>query len=180
MQIPTYLILIYLACSAALSGLGVALVSRAARPSATDMNTQRALGYLLALLEILPALRRLTFAPRHFLIGGLLSGFFGGLAGMQGALRSAFLVRAGLSKQQFVGTGAAIACLIDITRLGVYLPAIRSAPLDRGLLTAAALAAIAGAVLGSLLLEKVSARFIEASVAALLFCVAAGLASGLL
>ena len=33
------------------------------------------------------------------------SGFFGGLSGMQGALRSAFLARAGLSKEAFVASG---------------------------------------------------------------------------
>ncbi|MEJ0085137.1 MAG: TSUP family transporter [Pseudomonadota bacterium] len=140
-------------------------------------------GFLLAafaVIEILPALRNLTFARRHFFIGGLLSGFFGGLAGMQGALRSAFLVRAGLTKEQFVGTGAAIACLIDITRLGVYLPAIRSAPLERELLAAAALAAIAGALLGSKLLGKVTLATVQVMVAVLLLVVAAGLVSGLL
>jgi uncharacterized membrane protein YfcA len=131
-----------------------------------------------ALAEIVPRLKALTFAPRHFVIGGILSGFFGGLSGMQGALRSAFLVRAGLTKEQFIGTGAAIACLIDASRLGVYWPAIRSAPLERGLLSVAVAAALVGAILGSLLLKKVAARSVEMLVAVLLFVVAAGLVSG--
>ena len=97
---------------------------------------------------------------------------------MQGALRSAFLVRAGLKKEQFVGTGAAIACLIDISRLGVYLPAIRQVQLDLGLLTIAMLAGVAGAVLGSLWLHKVSVRSVERLVAALLLLFAMGLVSG--
>jgi uncharacterized membrane protein YfcA len=133
-----------------------------------------------ALLETAPAFRRLRIAPRYFAAGGFISGFFGGLAGMQGALRSAFLVRAGLSKEQFIGTGAAIACLVDITRLGVYLPAIRTAPFDRAIAVSAAGAAIAGALLGSLLLTKVSTRRLETLVAICLVMVGAALAAGLL
>jgi uncharacterized membrane protein YfcA len=135
---------------------------------------------VFAVVEIVPAFRDFTFSRRHFTVGGLLSGFFGGLSGMQGALRSAFLVRAGLTKEQFIGTGAAIACLIDISRLGVYLPAIRSVPLDGGLLTAAALSAIAGALLGSRMLGKVTLAAVQRWVAGLLVIVAAGLMSGLL
>lgn len=43
---------------------------------------------------------------------------------MQGALRSAFLIRSGLSKEQFVGTGVIIAFLIDVSRPGVYVPTV--------------------------------------------------------
>jgi hypothetical protein len=46
---------------------------------------------VFALFELLPSLRKLTFSNRHLVIGGLLSGFFGGFSGHQGALRSAFL-----------------------------------------------------------------------------------------
>ena len=46
---------------------------------------------------------------------------------MQGALRSAFLAKSGLSKEQFVATGAMIAFLIDISRLLVYVPAFVAA-----------------------------------------------------
>jgi len=140
-----------------------------------------AIGLLLgafALAEVVPAVKSPAFAPRHFVLGGMLSGFFGGLSGMQGALRSAFLVRAGLGKQQFIGTGAAIACLIDLSRLGVYWPAIRSAPIDRRMLGVAVCAAIAGALLGSLLLKKVTMRAVESLVATLLFAVAGGLVCG--
>ena len=49
------------------------------------------------LADLLPVTQGLSFSPRYLPLGGALSGFFGGLSGMQGALRSAFLVRAGLS-----------------------------------------------------------------------------------
>lgn len=54
------------------------------------------------------------------IIGGVLSGFFGGISGHQGALRSLVLSKTSLSKQQFVATGVVIACCVDIVRLFLY------------------------------------------------------------
>src|SRR5687767_8360267 len=48
-----------------------------------------------ALMEVVPSLKKLDFGKNLF-VGGILSGFFGGLSGNQGALRSAFLMKAGL------------------------------------------------------------------------------------
>ncbi|MGL4423479.1 MAG: TSUP family transporter, partial [Gemmataceae bacterium] len=121
-----------------------------------------------------------TFGPEYMPIGGLLSGFFGGLSGMQGALRSAFLARAGLSKEAFVATGSAIACLIDCTRLGVYATALRRVQndLDYELLGVAILAAFAGAFLGNRFLKKLTMTGLQRLVAILLLIVALGLISG--
>lgn len=132
------------------------------------------------LIEVVPRLRGVQFDARYLPLGGLLSGFFGGLAGMQGALRSAFLARSGLNKEAFIGTGAAIACLIDVMRLGVYIPALHTAELDWPLLLAAVAAAFAGAYLGNRLLPKITLRFVQRVVAGLLVAVAIGLISGLL
>ena len=41
------------------------------------------------LIEIFPSLLKFEFKKEHLVAGGLLSGFFGGLSGNQGALRSA-------------------------------------------------------------------------------------------
>ncbi len=144
-----------------------------------------AVGLLLvcfALAELVPTTRDLTFPPRYLPLGGALSGFFGGLSGMQGALRSAFLLRAGLSKEAFVATGVVVACLIDVTRLGVYVPALvaTGADLDYALLVAAVLSAFAGALLGNHYLKKVTARSVQLVVAVMLLVVALGLASGVL
>lgn len=137
---------------------------------------------LFASLELSPRFQRLAFSSRYLPLGGLLSGFFGGLAGMQGALRSAFLVRASLSKEAFIGTGAVIAALIDVSRLTVYsgavLPELPGDSLP--LLAAAVLAAFLGAVLGNRYLQKVTLPLIQRVVALLLFLVGAGLISGLL
>ncbi|MFO0803013.1 MAG: TSUP family transporter [Gemmataceae bacterium] len=141
-----------------------------------------ALLLLFALVEVVPRLRDLTFGPRHLVLGGLLSGFFGGLAGLQGALRSAFLARSGLSKESFIGTGVAIGCLIDFSRLGVYGASLAKAgdSLDYGLLAAAVLSAFAGAFLGNHYLKKLTMTAIQRLVAILLALVAAALIAGLL
>src|SRR3954453_2200735 len=73
-----------------------------------------------ALLELWPRFQALAFTPRWLPLGGALSGFFGGLSGNQGALRSAFLLKAGLSKDAFVATGVVSAVIVDAVRLVVY------------------------------------------------------------
>jgi uncharacterized membrane protein YfcA len=135
---------------------------------------------LFALAEFLPVAKRVAVPPRWLALGGACSGFFGGLAGMQGALRSAFLVRGGLTREGYVGTSAAIASLVDITRLGIYLPAVRASALDIPVLGIALAAAMAGTILGTLLLSKVPLRTVERLVALVLVTFAAGLASGVL
>lgn len=140
-------------------------------------------GLLLAFagLELSARFRRLAIPPRFLPLGGLLSGFFGGLSGMQGALRSAFLLRAGLSRDAFIATGVAIAVLIDVSRLGVYIPALLAQdPGHDHLLAAAAVAsAFAGAALGNRCLRKLTMAHVQRLVAALLFAVGIGLVSGL-
>lgn len=137
---------------------------------------------LFSIAELIPRFRNLSFAPEYFPLGGILSGFFGGLAGMQGALRSAFLAKSGLSKEQFVATGAAVAFMIDISRLSVYIPAFLSegATLDYPVLAVAVVAALIGALAGNRFLKKVTMRGIQNIVAVMLFAVAVGLTSGLL
>ena len=137
---------------------------------------------LLAMIQLLPKLRDLEFDARWQSLGGVLSGFFGGLAGMPGALRSAFLARSGLDKQAFVTTGAAIACVINVSRLAVYAGTLLAVfgALDHVLLASAVLAAFAGAWLGNRLLHKTTLRGLQRVVAAMLFAFALGLMSGAL
>lgn len=135
-----------------------------------------------ACAEVLPAFRRVSFPPRYLPLGGVLSGFFGGLAGMQGALRSAFLVKAGLGKEGYVATGAAIALLIDVSRLTIYSRIIASShdEFDYALLGAAVIAAFAGATLGNHYLHKATMTGIKRLVAAMLLAVSGGLIAGVL
>jgi uncharacterized membrane protein YfcA len=137
---------------------------------------------LFAALELWPRFKKLAVPPRYLPAGGLLTGFFGGLSGHQGAFRSAFLLRAGLSKEAFIATGAVIATVIDVSRLSVYWAHLAAARFheEAGLLIAATASAFIGSFLGNQLLEKVSLRAIEIIVAVMLFAIAGGLASGLL
>ena len=75
---------------------------------------------LFTLLELTLKEGTLSFGIKYLPLGGLMSGFFGGLSGHQGALRSAFLIKCGLSKEGFLGSGVVIACLVDFARIAVY------------------------------------------------------------
>lgn len=123
-----------------------------------------------ALFEIIPTLKKLEFDKKHLPFGGFLSGFFGGLSGHQGALRSAFLIKSGLSKEQFIATGVAIACLVDISRLSVYGQNIIKIHqnLDWSLVVYATISAFIGAYLGNRILKKVTVDSIQTIVAVLL------------
>lgn len=137
---------------------------------------------VFALFELLSPLKRLNIDSRYLPLGGLLSGFFGGLSGHQGAFRSAFLIKSGLSKEVFVGTGVVIAVLVDLSRISAYSGLLGSAEVKEnlGLLTAASLAAFSGAFLGKMLLTKITLRSVQIIVACLLFVTAAGLMTGIL
>jgi uncharacterized membrane protein YfcA len=137
---------------------------------------------VFSLLEVHPALSGLTLPRRWLPLGGVLSGFFGGLSGHQGALRSVFLLKCGLSKEAFISTGVVIACLVDVSRLAVYATGFpRHLIIDNAApLLAAMIAALLGSFLGRGLLTKITMRFVQILVAALLILVALGLASGLI
>jgi uncharacterized membrane protein YfcA len=137
---------------------------------------------LFSLAELLPGFRRLSFSPKYLPLGGALSGFFGGLSGMQGALRSAFLAKVDITKEVFIATGAVIATLIDVSRLAVYSRAILSerGQMDYALLTAAALAAFGGALLGNSVLPSMTMQGVRGIVAVMLLVVAIGLIAGVL
>lgn len=134
-----------------------------------------------AALELSPAVERLEIPIRWLPAGGLLSGFFGGLSGHQGALRAAFLVRAGLSKEAFLATGVVVACFVDLTRLSVYAGHLTTTGLRENtpLVALATAAAFVGAYAGTRLLHKVTLRAVKLTVAAMLVVVAVLLALGI-
>ncbi len=132
---------------------------------------------VFSLVELVPALGSISFGRRWLPLGGLLSGFFGGVSGLQGALRSAFLIKVVREKEAFIATGVVLSCVVDVTRLGVYLwhgeiPA-------RWLLAAAVAAALVGAYTGRLLLRKVTFSLVKAVVGIALLVIGCALAAGL-
>ncbi|MGJ8664467.1 MAG: TSUP family transporter, partial [Marinicella sp.] len=79
---------------------------------------------LFVLLEFSNKFAAASLDRKYLPLGGLISGFFGGLSGHQGAFRSLFLLKAGLTKEQFIATGVMVAVMVDITRLTVYGQAV--------------------------------------------------------
>jgi uncharacterized protein len=137
---------------------------------------------IFVIAELNSRFRSLTVPEKFLPFGGFVSGFFGGLAGMQGALRSIFLSKAGLSKEQFIATGAGIAFMIDAARLFVYSSIDFSSEVSKNgtVLAAAVLAALAGSLLGKRYLKSVTLESVQRLVATLLLLVAVGLISGAL
>ena len=135
-----------------------------------------------ALAEIFPALQSFTPTKKSLPAGGLLSGFFGGFSGHQGALRSIFLIRYGLPKEQFLATGIIVACLVDFTRLSLYSKQLLSSNAVQHweFVAAAVLSAFIGAYAGSKLLKKITLAFVQKTVAVMLILIALGLGLGLL
>lgn len=100
--------------------------------------------------------------------GGIASGFIAGLIGTGGAIRSACLLVFDLSKEVYIGTSAAIALVVDATRLPVYL-AERFIPHAMWSLVAGLVpAAFAGAWTGQWLVRRVSASAFRRFVLAML------------
>lgn len=55
------------------------------------------------------------------IVGGLFLGFIGGLFGIRGPIRSAFLTAFDLPKEDYLCTSGVIGLLMDTTRLAIYL-----------------------------------------------------------
>ena len=111
---------------------------------------------VFALLDFLPAFKNMALDKKWLPLGGMLSGFFGGLSGHQGALRSAFLIKSGLSKESFIATGVTIATIIDLSRLFIYSSRFKMEFTGDNLsiLLTALIAAFLGAFIGSRLIKK--------------------------
>jgi len=113
-------VLLTFGLASAAGGLSGAILHAAfASPVLTAM-----LGVLLVLTglsELVGWARRLDFTGRWSLLAGGVSGFFGGLVGNQGGIRSAALLRLGLSREAIVATATATALLVDAARLPVYV-----------------------------------------------------------
>ncbi|MBI2470911.1 MAG: sulfite exporter TauE/SafE family protein [Planctomycetes bacterium] len=141
---------------------------------------------IFAILELSPRFDKLAFNPRYIPLGGALSGFFGGLSGQQGALRSAFLIKLGLKKESFIGTSVVSVVVVDIARLAVYGATFFSKNLaviqnqvGIGLIAAATLTAFLGSFIGSRLIKKITMRTIQIIVGILLLFLSFALSVGL-
>jgi uncharacterized protein len=135
---------------------------------------------IFAIAELVPKFSEMSFDRKYLPLGGILSGFFGGLSGNQGALRSPFLLKAGLGRESYIATGVVIACMVDFTRLAVYGSHFSKAggTENLALLATATLSAFLGAFIGSRMMKKVTMRAIQILVAIMLLAIAVGLGLG--
>ncbi|NCC72551.1 MAG: hypothetical protein EOM06_04065 [Sphingobacteriia bacterium] len=142
---------------------------------------------LFAFFEISKKLSEITIGSHFLPLGGMLSGFFGGLSGHQGALRSVFLLRAGLGKEGYIATGIAAAVLIDISRLTVYGNTFFSGHFltlvgddSYILMLIAIVSAFAGSFLGRKTLKKIELPTIHLIVSVMIFIIALLIGSGII
>lgn len=128
-----------------------------------------------SIFELVPRFSNLSFDQDYIPLGGAISGFFGGVSGNQGVLRSAFLIKAGLSKEEFIGTGVMCSVIVDITRLLVYGWAVYTQKFAEafsqnmiGIVTAASITAFIGSYIGSKLTHKITFRMLQFIVGSML------------
>jgi len=141
--------------------------------------------FFFALFELLPYFEKVAFSRKYLPLGGALSGFFGGLSGHQGALRSAFLIKAGLEKEAFIGTGVVCAVLVDFSRLIVYGLSFLSKKIDMlsldggvELVIMATIAAFLGSVIGTRLVKTVTMKIVRQIVGGMLLLLSISLGAG--
>lgn len=136
--------------------------------------------FILA-VEWIPS-RYFSFSEKWLIPGGFITGFCGGFTGMQGAIRSSFLVQLNRNAAQYVATSTAISMLIDTVRIvmyavgGVFVYAMGNEYL--------ALAGIGGALIGVMagkqLLKKITFGFIRIITTACIILFSLALGAGLM
>jgi len=143
--------------------------------------------FIFALVEFIPHVRFKSLDRRLVPLGGALSGFFGGLSGHQGALRTAVLIRLGLPKETFIGNMVVSAVVVDVFRIAVYGITFVSKDVAvlkeqgaAGLILAGIVAAFVGSFVGKRLLKKVTMRTIQILVGALLLFFSLALGAGII
>ncbi|MDF1592646.1 MAG: TSUP family transporter [Desulfobacterales bacterium] len=141
----------------------------------------------IAGVELSPYFRHIAFDAKFIPLGGILSGFLGGLSGHQGALRTAFLVRAGLDKRSLIGTMVVAAVVVDLSRLVIYgltflhhdFSVLREQGVI-GLIMIGSFSAFAGSFAGSRLLGKMTITGLRRFIAMMLIMLALAMGIGII
>jgi uncharacterized membrane protein YfcA len=133
---------------------GALLHARASNP---------ALAIVLGVLLVVAGVTQLTGPGRRWRfhgsavwIAGGVSGLFGGLVGNQGGIRAAALLGFDLRREAFVATATAIALVVDVARMPVYVVSERDAVAAIvWFVITATIGVVAGTLLGNRLLARV-------------------------
>lgn len=136
---------------------------------------------VFAIIELIPNFT-LNLSRRFLWVGGLISGFFGGLSGHQGALRTAFLTKYKLDKEVFIATGIVIALAVDISRTSQYFSSFDLTVLKANwmILLCSLLAAFVGALTGKYFLKKMDFKILTYVIAVSMMVFGVALAGGFL
>jgi hypothetical protein len=103
---------------------------------------------------------RMHFGRSTAWLAGALSGFFGGVVGNQGGIRSAALVGFQLSKEGLVATATATGVIVDIARVPVYLATQGQALVPIATyIVLATIGCLIGTFWGVRILERIPARW---------------------
>ena len=111
-----------------------------------------------------------------------MSGFFGGISGHQGALRTLFLSKFNLDKHSFIASGICIALAVDLSRIPIYINE-GYFDLDEYLIKALVIAifcAFGGAIAGKTLINKIKVKMLYNIIAYFLMLFAILLMIGLI
>lgn len=169
----------------ALSDLPTMISYEIAGKTASVTPIKMMVGVLLmafATVEFSSVSKKIKPSPSLLPFGGLLSGFFGGLTGHQGAFRSLFLIHMNLDKHSFIATNAAIAALIDIPRLIIYgmnITVLKN-HVEVHLIVIATVAAFAGVVVAKNSLQKITINCIKKLIATFVYTLSLLLILGLI
>jgi uncharacterized membrane protein YfcA len=116
------------------------------------------LGISLLVFSIYSLVRpnfKVKAAKINTIVGGSLSGFLQGLMGIGGPLRGAFLISYNLEKFKYIATLAAIAVIIDATRIPIYFANGLLGPQFYYYIPILAVIGIAGSYTGKRIVNKI-------------------------
>ena len=116
------------------------------------------LGSFLLIFSIYSLVRpdfRVSASKINTVFGGSLSGFLQGLVGIGGPLRGAFLISYNLDKFKYIATLAAIAVIIDATRIPIYFSNNLLEPQFYYYVPFLAVVGVAGSYTGKRIVQKI-------------------------
>jgi uncharacterized membrane protein YfcA len=116
------------------------------------------LGVSLLIFSIYSLLRpdfKVSASKINTVFGGSLSGFLQGLVGIGGPLRGAFLISYNLNKFKYIATLAAIAVIIDATRIPIYFSNNLLEPQFYYYVPFLAVVGVAGSYTGKRIVQKI-------------------------